>query len=275
MNPAAIRRALGRALREALDVSDVAGRASMFVPLKENARAARTRPTLAWDDVLRQEISDENAALIPRGMERLGRKPGARVRLGDILDHPELYADYPWLKRTRITNTSDDADSLGYVQHGIFSPRGDRIGLSLRKRTTPDDNDTLSTLLHEIQHIMQHEGRFGPGGQPTRSEIYFYNGVYPAWRRIHGEKEALDTEARRLLTLAQREATPPAVQRTGDYADIIMRPPTKYLPEFMRDEFRRDNGSLPNALLRASAGLGGLGLTMAIVREALRAQNDE
>lgn len=79
------------------------------------------------------------------------KQPEKDYRLGHVLDHPELYDAYPWLKNTKIRPMPEDlARNLGY--RGMVSDR------TIYMDRLPTEEFT-GTLMHEIQHVIQtHEG---------------------------------------------------------------------------------------------------------------------
>lgn len=74
--------------------------------------------------------------------------------LGDILDYPELFEAYPRLRRVHV-GFSDLGANLYGRQHGNW------IDLNTRMET---EEDMLSTLLHEVQHVIQDIEGFARGG---------------------------------------------------------------------------------------------------------------
>lgn len=125
------------------------------------------------------EISDQNA--------RLGAPMGT---LGDTLDHPGLYEQYPHLKNVPVIH-QPMPDMLG-----AYSPKTGRMFLNTL------DKDKLSTVLHETQHAIQHyEGqmRAGDGTVHLSPEEYAHNPL---------ENEARATEDRRDMSMSDRAATP-------------------------------------------------------------------
>lgn len=75
--------------------------------------------------------------------------------LGDILDHPPLYEAYPWLKNTKVFPLPKESPYNGVA----------RGGNEIHMAELPSDQ-FHSTLMHEIQHIIQtHEG-FAQGSNP-------------------------------------------------------------------------------------------------------------
>lgn len=80
--------------------------------------------------------------------------PGQKTKLSDVLDHPELYKAYPWLKNIEVHPMPGDRLYKGMAQ-------GNKIFMS----RLPTE-DFTSTLMHEVQHLVQdHEG-FAHGANP-------------------------------------------------------------------------------------------------------------
>lgn len=95
---------------------------------------------------------------------------GANLKLGGILEHPQLFDAYPWLKDLDVTPILREPGAARgeYVpnlsaQLGMVGPGGPggRIGL-----LDAQEPDMLSTLLHEIQHTLQFEENWPKGGSP-------------------------------------------------------------------------------------------------------------
>lgn len=77
--------------------------------------------------------------------------------LSDVLDHPKLFAAYPDLADTLVKFVE------GVDYRGLYSPRGDRIEIAI----SGDQEQMLSTLLHEVQHAIQQREGFAQGGAPA------------------------------------------------------------------------------------------------------------
>ena len=121
------------------------------------ATAEEVRLATGWfqgaDKMWRYEISDRNARLIPVSMKRRGE-----IRLGDLLEHGPLFAAYPRLADVSIDLFEESRNKKGYVD-----PLAGVIGVNMRL----DRNEALSTLLHEIQHMVQEIEGFARGGNPA------------------------------------------------------------------------------------------------------------
>jgi hypothetical protein len=111
-------------------------------------RGAKAIP--AW----KYEISDVPSQL-KIGPEDFSK--GSLFHAGEILDHPELFEAYPQLKTMSVNPNR----SIAYRGH--YDPRQNNIDI----RTTDMSPDLFkSTLLHELQHGLQRQEVFVPGGSP-------------------------------------------------------------------------------------------------------------
>lgn len=145
----------------------------------------------------RYEISDDAASLDLGLMPDLGPKAvsGEVVLLGDLLRHDKLYAAYPDLKATPIIfDTSMEA-------HGFVNGAGTEIGMN--PRALKDTDAFLSTLLHEVQHLIQRREGFARGGtlsvaqqvRPVLNELANYKErVAEDWKKAN--KALLDDAER-------------------------------------------------------------------------------
>jgi hypothetical protein len=230
----------------------------------------------------RFEIDDSQSRLDLEALERYAR--GLPTKLGDALQHPELYENYPTMAnmpliRDRSVTNSDT------MRGAYYSPQK-----SISVRTSMEPDTIWSTLLHEGQHAVQDIEGFTNGASPSvfgnfdelarkadqlekAREYQFWlaqtgrpndfktymgyadeirakggelpsgvfdiaqkptadlhrqldevrrsqNGIhsaYDAYRRVGGENEAFNVEARRAFTPEQRRNSPPNV--TADYGE--------------------------------------------------------
>lgn len=83
-------------------------------------------------------------------------KPKGPKKVGDILDHPELYRHYPDAAKIPLQSMGFDMASLG-----LYHPDRGSIGLAAN-----NEDGMLSTLLHEVNHYIQHQEGFARGGSP-------------------------------------------------------------------------------------------------------------
>lgn len=110
------------------------------------------------DGRMRQEISDHEATLSPDAIERINN--GESVPMGELLDHPELYARYPQFKEMPISNTQ------GWNYSGVYLPGAKRIEVRTTNREVKEIRDTL---LHEVQHAIQDYEGFASGSNMEAS----------------------------------------------------------------------------------------------------------
>lgn len=112
----------------------------------------------------RFEISDDQAKLNPLGLRgpvldgvtgiqdyrwpiKANAETGAPLKLPDVMDHPELYRQYPELKDTLVTPTSPFASMN--LNGAYYEPQ------NLMQLSGAKPEPLLSTALHEAQHGIQ------------------------------------------------------------------------------------------------------------------------
>lgn len=109
----------------------------------------------------RFEIDDSVAVFKVSGIQKA--KEGAK--LPDLIDHPALFKQYPYLKDLDVEFKGNPyASVLEQGQKGSFD--GKKIVLN----NVADSKEAKSTLLHEIQHAIQEKEGFATGGSPIRFE---------------------------------------------------------------------------------------------------------
>lgn len=103
------------------------------------------------DDMWRFEISDDQAKFTAENFQI-----DYPYTLDEVLDHPELYAAYPNLGNINVAFTKDDGDEAS----GAYYESRNRILVNW----TGNRDETLSVLLHEVQHAIQSRENFARGG---------------------------------------------------------------------------------------------------------------
>ena len=138
-------------------------------------------------------------------MTRLSeRVKRGNATLGDIFRHDELFRSYPELKGVRV-----EFANLPIGMRGELVARSGLIRLDNSLRMNP-----VPTLLHEIQHAIQHIEEFSTGASPE-----YWNSRRPdrssaeLYEKTAGEIEARDTASRRKLTAEERKNTRPDIDR--------------------------------------------------------------
>ena len=115
------------------------------------------------DGQWRFEIDDSASlynqnAMVPKDYGPvMGREGAAR----DVLTHPSIYDAYPDLAGMPVAQTNYGGGQQGiYVPGGTYAP--EMIGLE----SGTINSNARSTLLHEMQHAIQHHEGFAHGGSP-------------------------------------------------------------------------------------------------------------
>ena len=103
--------------------------------------------------------------------------------LEDVLDHPDLFDQYPELKEIAVVTDKTyfkDPDNDGVL--GVFYPEKGIININPEL----SDEQLKSTLLHEVQHTVQKEEHFQGGANSQSDE------VRTILKARSGSKEAID-----------------------------------------------------------------------------------
>ena len=116
------------------------------------------------DGKMRKEIADNMATLNRNNaldLKKHPSQPGSRnsLYLDEMLDHPELFEEYPHLRQTLVKRLDDKSGS-----RGEYDLKSGNIGLRLNR----SGDDVLSTLLHEIQHDIQVKEGWSQGSNMDR-----------------------------------------------------------------------------------------------------------
>lgn len=113
----------------------------------------------------RFEIDDSKAQLaFPTQAGELGT-------LDEYLNHPELFDQYPELKRLRVKGMTADQVAANPGLGGYYDPRDNHIGIN------PQREDQKSVFLHEVQHAIQRSEGHSPGGMPETAEGYLNHSI--------------------------------------------------------------------------------------------------
>ena len=212
------------------------------------------RQTQTWrgpDTFLRQEIDDSAAVFTP---PPLGRSTSYVGKVGDVLDHPELYAAYPWMKNLTI-KFDPNLRSLGSAD-----PRSGTI--EIRSDLLNNPEAVKSTILHELQHGVQAYEHFAPGGSPGFSKRLAGQAVARDVMPVHPQQAQFDSLQQQLR---QKHAelnganwtTRPIDQlnaygsggrliKPADFLDSLSGQPMQYWKNH-GDEIMKKTGRPPNA----------------------------
>ena len=111
------------------------------------------------DNKWKFEIDDSGASYKGTYDQEMKMRNGTTYSAGNMLDHPELYDNYPMKQSVRYEDTGA-VNADGYMKAGDTY---DHLGLNV-KAMYEQGLDPKSTSLHEIQHAIQKREGFASGG---------------------------------------------------------------------------------------------------------------
>ncbi|ENT5164398.1 PLxRFG domain-containing protein [Pseudomonas aeruginosa] len=217
--------------------------AQQRIAIGENAEAVR-RDT-GWhrsaDGKWRFEISDHQASIAVAGetagaiinMAHLNAINDERSRptVGDVLNHPQLFAAYPDLQRIPVAVMPEGVTALARLRR--FA-----TGNQVEVQADMPRTEVASAILHELQHAIQIREGFAMGGSARAFVSNFDKTGAATYRRLAGEVEARNTQARLKMTPRLRRDIAP-----DESADI---PASQVLVSFNGRDI--ENGPLPQNL---------------------------
>lgn len=146
------------------------------------------------------ELDRRYKNVVPQAVYRVTE--GGAV-LSDIIEHEELFENYPQLRNAPIR-----FDKLPQGDKGNYNPITNELTLNRSLREAPED-----TLVHEIQHALQSIEGFSEGASPEywkrNAPAGEERSAYQLYRNTAGEIEARDVTARRKMSEEQRRNTMP------------------------------------------------------------------
>lgn len=153
-----------------------------------------------------KEIPDNFSEFSSQALKDLSEIFGNKnITLGDILNHPSLYRDYPELAKYPVTG-------LGLFQNNLKGAYGEGK-LYLQRKSNPSAEDIKaahSTLLHEVQHAIQELDKMPVGGMP---EDFLSAGYKKAAEKINLMRDGAMKELQNLIKDKGYES--------GAYYDIL------------------------------------------------------
>lgn len=173
--------------------------------MSKNINSETIRKTTGWfqdkNGDWKFEISDNNAKI------KIELKKNKTYKLGEILEHNDLYELYPKLKHSKIKFADFVPimkDGKNYVASGNFNRLTNTITLNNNLISKGNDS-VLNTLVHEIQHRIQKNEHFEQGTTSAKGMEKYKNS--------YGEIEARDTTIRRNFDYKERmNITPVSAQ---------------------------------------------------------------
>lgn len=131
-------------------------------------------------------LDKKERALISDKFAKINKLKEGSSKLGDVLEHEELYKKYPELANIDVTIIKDKNSPAG-----TYNPQEDRI--IINKASI----DNRGTILHEIQHAIQEREDFSRG---SNQSLFLKNKINPTG------KEQADALKKYTLTQGEREA---------------------------------------------------------------------
>jgi len=124
------------------------------------------QPTTGWfqgpEGKWRFEFSDKEAQFNPESLAKM--HSGESITLDQLLSHPQLFQYYPHLKDVKLKGLTPREEQEGL--RGSYNPKENVLQL-LR-----DPAQARSTLMHELQHMIQSKEGFSAGGDSVAPAAY-------------------------------------------------------------------------------------------------------
>lgn len=118
----------------------------------------KTPTTTGWfqgpESKWRFEFSDKDAKFNPNALAQMHE--GKQVKLEQLLQHPELFKYYPHLKDVNLQSVTPDEEESGL--------RGSYNSTTNVLKLLKDPAQARSTLMHELQHMIQAKEKWAKGG---------------------------------------------------------------------------------------------------------------
>ena len=161
-----------------------------------------------WDKMIRGEIDDSGSRVLTFPVGEFN------VKLSEVLNHPKLYAAYPWAKNLKVMTPATYTRISGQPTQGIGSTimsagtnelRGYIVVSKKPPGATRDQYERWvhQQLIHEVQHTIQAREGFARSG-----------GKYPGYWKNAAELEGMEVQRRLYLS-------PEAQARTSPYSHLI------------------------------------------------------
>ena len=177
--------------------------------------------------ILRDQAEETGASLPVQRLKEIfsPRKKPTRFGLEEIVEAPTLDKAYPGIiSEITAERMPDKGKTLGYVQGSLMGLRPFNPFERKNTRFGEETYDPRTTLVHELQHVVQGKEGFGPGGSPEiwgSKDSYMPPGFiekeyYDALYRSGGDdfdQHIADVEANKRRKLAEAvygKSEPPA-----------------------------------------------------------------
>lgn len=121
---------------------------------------------------------------------KLAAKSTKKLKLSDVLDHEDMYKQYPELRDVNVKVVNNRP----FETKAAYDPRTNTVELN-KKRLDTNPDDVKSNILHEVQHAIQEKEGFATGGYDKNMNTY---------RKLAGEAEARAVQKRMDMPMSER-----------------------------------------------------------------------
>jgi hypothetical protein len=189
--PDAQKRLLNLQLAKAMDNSDISDERIFLATGWEKGKDGK------W----RTELNDSRAKLTP-----LGKRASVHSFRGDLdemLEFPELFKAYPELKDVKV-EIVPGLETMGKTALDRSNPDSEYGEVKIQVRGSLSTSRRHSTVLHEVQHLVQILESFAMGGNSKMFKDGDDATAFEKYQMLAGEVEARNVEFRNTLTDAER-----------------------------------------------------------------------
>lgn len=124
------------------------------------------------DESVFEEFDALNEKWSEAAQARRERVEAGQGLLSDILYHPSLFKAYPRLADIPVTFEDISAEGQTvFIPQTLGKPRVQKIVIREGRRQYASDDQLLSILMHEVQHVIQNAEDFAMGGNSRDLEI--------------------------------------------------------------------------------------------------------
>ena len=248
MDVNAFRHEIPNAEKSTLKIGKIDSTKSSYSPKGGDYFYSKDRVSFGFKpDVSEYQYNPENEALfynpLPKGakFEDGSQDLGWNPKLGEILDYPELFEEYPQLRDIMVVKLSSPSVKVGgdtkrfggfYLHDG---PRGKPVIALADAQTVLPEQDFQSRLLHEVQHAIQAIEATPGGGEFIRiyeglkdrlgvegDSDYVMGRAIDLYEALYGEVEARIVQQRFLNPELKKESPVQTRKKEAEDTDIII-----------------------------------------------------
>ena len=179
--------------------------------LSTSGGASRNPDIRRYDELVKKvyfedtatEQEQEELRVLSKNLEGVKITP---TKLGDLIDHPDLFAAYPQLEDIEIYFSPNAKSGSGSYHPGFKE-------IAMAQTDKLNQRKLREVLIHEIQHAIQDIEGFAGGSNPDQFAATDKRSAYEQYRNTAGEVEARDATSRGNMTTEQRKNTRPDIDR--------------------------------------------------------------